>query len=497
MASVDRFHRYCGNKILRYHPVDYQPFLFLTHLARKFLHEIGPVDHDNLWFPLVRVVRQYRFTAAVAPLPFNDRALTSNLSEDRLREIAEYARHACPSLGSLAVAVINALLEVARSTEAPLLDKLSELLRETSDDQVVLIRDSRLCQAVETALQSRGFGDVRVFTGTDVRPMECFGRIVVVGPAGWYDDTVFSAPRAPRIDVVYFNGLHGRWRPNSVFVRPLGIGSAADEEIDRDGDAETDERWPEIDWRGVLRQATGQEQPGAAAPELVEARGFSLYGGEVVFLEDGDTAKSLVIDLEESGDRLVRRIPTRRIQPGMFVLLRTGGGGDYVAPLADHVLGSRAAFLREKQRHWKQLLRQEIACHGLSSVTARLHDLGAVRNDESNVQYWASERCIHPRDPADFEALLRLVGLDDQVRNYWTWMHWIFRAHVKAGHIIRRRLLEQVRHADLSNLRGTGRLEFVLSETEGGLVALCVEAVAPETIWIASSRIARPFVGEV
>lgn len=500
MASVDRLYQFCDARAIRYHSVNNQMFLGFISLARRLQKVIGQAGEDEFWLPLIRAVRQYRFSAAVAPLRFDDPTIAPNLSEERLRAIAEAARHAFPSIAPLAVALVDALFDVVRSPEAPLLDQLGQILSKTPDQAVVLIRASRLRPAVEAALSSRGFGHVSVATGDDLRTTDGFARVIVVGPARWYADAVFSAPRAPEIDVVHFGCFRGRWRPRPVFVQPLGGGRATGWEIERDEDADSDEPWPEIDWRSILQQATGhpQEEPGATSPDLVEARLFSLHGVEVVFLESDDSATSLVIDPEESEDRLVRRVLTRRITPGMFVLLRTEGGGDFIAPLADKALGERAAFLREKQRNWKRLLRLEIERHGLSAVAARLHAMGAVRSDDPNVHYWAAERCIHPRHLADFEALLRLIGLGDQVSSYWSWMHEIYRAHVRAGQIIRRRLLEKVRHADLPKLQEAGRHEFALSETEGGrLVAIRVEAVAPETVWITASRLARPFEAEV
>ena len=51
----------------------------------------------------------------------------------------------------------------------------------------------------------------------------------------------------------------------------------------------------------------------------------------------------LVIDTSEFGHVQVRRTPVDELEPGMYLLLRTAGGGDYIAPLADRLMGQRAA----------------------------------------------------------------------------------------------------------------------------------------------------------
>lgn len=497
MEAADVLHRLCDTRTVRYHVIDHQPFGVFVARARQFERAVGPVAEDDFWFPLLRAVKRYRFNVAAAPLRFDEAVIVPKLSEERARHMAAVADQVSPSIARLVQALVDGLFAVTHSPDAPLLDRLSTVLAETAAPSVVLIHESRLRSAVEAALRSCGHHHTSVVAGNDIRTQSRVPRICVIGPPRWYSSALFSAPRASEIEVIQFRYFGGRWRPRSVFDDPLKTAEASSDQLQYAEDSEMDEPWLEIDWRAVVRQAT-QSGDAAKANDLVKARPFSLSGGEVVFLEDSETATSLVIDLEESEGRIVRRKLTRRITPGMFVLLRTGGGGDYIEPLADRLLGERASVLREKQRHWKHLLRLQVGKHGSSGVATRLRALGAVHSDELNVEYWVSARCIHPQERTDFEALLELVGLHDRVSSYWSWMHDIFRAHVRAGQVIRRQLLQKVRQADLSTWQEAERVDFALSETEGGhLVALRVEAVAPESVSIPASRVARPFRAEV
>ena len=93
----------------------------------------------------------------------------------------------------------------------------------------------------------------------------------------------------------------------------------------------------------------------------VSARLFVLEGDCMVMLETEKDSKTLVIDPlswhndEEGGEATVNRIHTSEIEPGMFVLIRSGGAGDYIEPIANEILGERAEALRLSQNKWKQL----------------------------------------------------------------------------------------------------------------------------------------------
>src|SRR5262249_46693927 len=154
--------------------------------------------------------------------------------------------------------------------------------------------------------------------------------------------------------------------------------------------------------------------------ELADARMFSLEGETSVFLDASDSARALIVDPEADEDgrgqaRRLRRISVSHIEPGMYLLLRTSGGGDYIIPVADKLLGAEAKPKRATQEHWKGSLREEVNRSGLFPACIALLDLGSIRADENNVRNWMSNRTIHPDDKLDFEAIMKLVGLQDKI----------------------------------------------------------------------------------
>ena len=90
--------------------------------------------------------------------------------------------------------------------------------------------------------------------------------------------------------------------------------------------------------------------------EVVLAKLFLLENDWAAFLDTDESASVDVIDLEEEVTKRVRRVQVRDIQTGMYILLRTEGGGDYIVPVADQLMGKFKEKARSEQRKWKALL---------------------------------------------------------------------------------------------------------------------------------------------
>ena len=230
----------------------------------------------------------------------------------------------------------------------------------------------------------------------------------------------------------------------------------------------------------------------------IPAKLYLLASEQAVFLDANENTKVLVLDLEIDEDEeeelhQIKRISLSKVRPGMFLLLRTEGGGDYIVPIANRILRDKALSLRSMQDQWKGLLRRAVETRGLLAVSIELLDYGSKRANETNVRNWMSSRSIHPNDDEDFRAILKLTGLEGKAYEYQDAAEQIESAHRKAGFYIREQLLKQVPNADLRELHKRGFMDFELPEADGGsLTAYRIEHISREVSSIPVSRIGRP-----
>ena len=221
----------------------------------------------------------------------------------------------------------------------------------------------------------------------------------------------------------------------------------------------------------------------------MEARLFILAEDLAVFMDVFEQSKLDVVNVEER--RLFKKSCTD-IQPGDYVVLRTGGGrSDYIPEVADKQLGKKAAALRSLQAEWKRELRDFVRHRGLREVERALLALG-VRSPNLRYRLW--DRSIRSKNPKDFQTLMEYIGLGERFTEMWTGMSQILSAHQRAGRQVQAQLELQVETADLSVLEQTGRLDVRLAEIDAGtLSVLRVEQRSPDTYEVPDRSIGAVF----
>ncbi len=497
VGQIDRLYAYSAGVTISYERVEHELFRRFSLGLRQFKHSLGEQASDPFWGDFLRVLSRYQFWLSSAPLGFNNDGVRPTIRQDRLDDFLSRIRFVYPARAGQAKTIVDDLTQLVSCPDNPLLDGIEALTDAGSLGGVVVILETRLLPLAREALQSRVVTRrVDVVTLDELRDINTFERLILLGAAQWYPDHVFTAPRAPKILVLSHRWVRSRWRPRIWLIganqrsQPPWGGEPTDE-----GETDPDEGWPGIDWAALERRASAvlAAAPGEEQDE-VQARLLALHGGQAVLLEEQEGATSLVIDLREDETARVTRVCTSELEPGMFVLLRTEGGGDYIVPVADLLLGERAVEHRQAQREWKLRLRTFIQENDIGQVARWLRELGAVRADETNLRHWASDRGIATQDRGTFAAIMRLLHSEKDTDRYWGMMRTIRAAHLSAGMAIRKRLLQQVKIVDLARLRREGRFDFTLPKAEGGkLTALRVEARAPNTTLVPASRTGRVF----
>lgn len=498
-AVADRLYQLSEAHEIHYHSVHHPEFERFSALAARLRRALQREEaaEDDHWARFSRVIQRYRFNLSLAPLAFDSPSVAPRMTDGELRVWMRLGRAAYPDLAPLAEEITDHIVRLRQDPAAPLLDELEHLAEGAVGTLAVVIADSHLVLPTHAALDARPrTAGMQVISALGLRAVEAtFDRLFVIGPPRWHPSSVFAAPRAPSMDVIAYSWHRDRWQTEPAF---RGGVAAPRPRLAFDGlptMEEADDPRPAVDWSYVEHRsgALDSDRDVEEAEDIAEARLFLLQGGQAVLLEAG-TRRSLVIDLDEDESARVKRADANAIEPGMFVLLRTEGGGDYIVPLADQILGHQAAGLRDAQRFWKARLAERARWRSLGRVAAELTALGAQRADEGNVRRWISPRNISTQERVDFDAIMRLTGLTAEADDYWSRMRVIRGAHQRAGRVIMQQLLDQVRRANLATLSGEGKMDFTLPGTGSGrLTAYRVEMVAPETTIVAAARLNRPF----
>ncbi len=364
---------------------------------------------------------------------------------------------------------------------------------------------------LEGALQAEGIVgvEVRAIVPGDLGD-NCYPQLYVIGPAYWFPRHVFQAPRAGEIHIFSFSWLRDTIPVDGVFpamlsrrggaptVRTAGGITAGQKET---AVIEAEDIEPVHDWEHIRRSGLRRSNNSDIGhnEEIVEARAYLLEDGFAVFLDADEDHTVMTLNVRDHEHPDPERIKIRDLGPGSFILLRTEGSGDYIISVADAILGKEAERVRKMQREWKRRLREKLKEAGgdYTEIAIRLLDLGSSKANEVNLRNWISGRSIKPHDRADFDAIMRLVALEEKADEFWKAMVMIDSAHHRAGKHIRRRLLQKVKNVSTDELEQAGVMHFELDSADGGrLTAFRVIDKAPYTEKVPYHLLNVPFVWE-
>ncbi|MBD2415311.1 hypothetical protein FACHB389_17710 [Nostoc calcicola FACHB-389] len=505
LSTVDEIYSCSSSTKIYQNRLEHHNFRIFCLSLKKFEQSLRENAAEDYWKNFLRPLRQYRFKLCVAPLPFNHPVACQPETIKFLERQLKNCKSMYQDFASAADEILNLLVYLSKYDDNPLLNFIATNYPNTS----LLLKESYLIPPVEHLLYTTlNLRKITILVPSQLRTNNCHERLVVIGASHWFPDYIFTAPRTHEINIVHYSWIKDKWQPKPVFIASpdnviksnfvyLPISNTEKVNIKTTDivleDIEPDEIIPpSINWIEVAKKLS-KFSPSSYNEETIEARLFLLDGEIAVYLDTN--AKALVIDLVEDGESQVKKELVTDIETDMFIILRTNGGGDYIIPLANHILGEKAQNFRELQQLWKTRLKNQVSSSSLHDVSWKLVNLGSkLAKHEQNIRTWMSNRNIKPKDEKDFNAILTFVGLEDRLKEFHEAAEKIYRAHCQAGKHIRQLLLHKVRASNLQELQQIGKMDFELSEADGGsMTAFRVVDINREVIILPYSKIAHPF----
>lgn len=498
VADVSRVYQYVLDPLICRHRIAFRELGDFSRSLNSLYSHIGEEADEEYWQTYFRELRRLRFELCAAPA-------LNQYRDDRVGAIiSTLSSHLknCRALYPASAEPANALLHLLKAIQVvdknPLLDKLVELAQ-SELKTAWAIKDSRLVVRCEEVLDSYPSlkNNLQIVHPSQLTSATCYDALVVIGSPRWFPAYIFTSPRAPRIDIVHFDWMHDGWKVPNTFVENY-TSSRADKAPVREFGEQPE---PDIPEETILVNVDSRRVSSIAAEgerfeyDDIDARCIVFEADTAMFVAADRSATILVIDLEEHEDERVHTIEVDELTPGTFVLVRTSGGGDYIAPIADQLMGDKAEWARSVQSDWKTRLREYVVKNGLLKTSLDLLDIGSEIANETNVRNWMSPRNIRTRDEHDFRAIMSLIGIEDRSREIWQTMKLISNAHRSAGRQLTKRLLGLIDEIPANEFKRNGMVELRLADNDedAKLTAFRVEEILPETFKVPYSRISVPF----
>ncbi|MFC1769705.1 hypothetical protein ACFLZI_01455 [Nitrospirota bacterium] len=462
---------------------------------KTLINQIGELTEETFWKQALSPLRRYRYELCSSPLPFN---CPSPATIDRIESLAvqvDSCNAYYPNYSEAYEIVVNKAQSLITKSDNPLLDSIESGTLSNNKNIAILIKEPRLVSYVEQILYDV---NISVVTPSQLKGDLVFDDLVIVGPTSWFSscEFIFHTLRACQLHLFKFYWLSDRWKPEPLFASnettPF-IKRFQSNSIIAPPDLCLEPQEilpPQISWNTLMTKVKTSATGSEIQEEQVEARLLLLEGEKAVFIDADESAKSLLIDFDTGQPEIIKNKNTA-IEPESYILLRTSGGGDLIVPIADRILGDQAKSVRAKQLVWKLKLLKKVEDKGLLEVSIDLLDAGSDKAKEVNVRNWISYRNIKTADIVDFNAIMKIIGLESEAEDFWNAMELIDSAHRKAGHYIKKLLLEKVLEADINKIISQGRMDFDISEEgkKSSLSAIRVVGVSDSIVTVSISQL--------
>jgi len=540
LKEINNIYRYCTTYSIKVHEVyDKQTYQFSTAL-KKFQARLHASEQTEIWKNFTGSLKRYRYLISVSPLPPNSTVFDTSSMHKNLSSFLQLQKSGSDNSSQIIIAADNLLSmfqNLCRESTNKLDEKFRSLIRDKSSSYnlAISLLEHNLVKPLKKYFDeiypNNSFDVISIH---ELKRITSFKKIILFGAPAWLENKgysfLFSAPRSSTLDLITYSWVKSTVNKESAFdcaKSDSKILNAEKSKIEFERDKHADVLdiedadlylpVPDLSYlKRYLIQSTSA-QNNDDIEETVNARIVILAGNKAVFIEAEKDSKSFVLNLhEEDFDRnepqhnieeddededdnnesseMLGRYFNDDLQEGMFILLRTGGGGDFIVPVADVILGDMKNRCREMQREWKDKLKNKINEHRIEKVQKMIISAGGTNVHFATIRNWANERNIRPGTEQNFKALLRMLNIEDEFDQYNKNAETILAAHKKAGMYIRRLLIQQIKKSDMKNLLEEGVMIFNLPDIDSSasMTAYRIERIIDEIHEIPYYKLGHP-----
>ena len=195
---------------------------------------------------------------------------------------------------------------------------------------------------------------------------------------------------------------------------------------------------------------------------------LNLHDLQKFYLPKSESTRETIIDTSDAFvNAKVKQISSNEIKIGDFILIRTKSDKNYLTDVVDSLLGDNLNFYRNSLSNWKTNLKERIDLLGINNVISEIQLNGSNNSNEVNLNNWISEQTYGPKDQKDFEAIMIVLGKNDQeIITNWNIITQMRAASIQSGKIISRELTNKLQITSLNELEIIGYQKFKFSDIE-------------------------------
>jgi hypothetical protein len=470
----------------------------------ELLGVLGDQKELSIWPQIIATLKKVRFDLATLPVPPVN-IITSQLIEQLNTKLPICEVSFPDNLAQLSQ-IINSLQNFQGQENRFLSWIQAKCIHEYGNDSLCIL-SSRYINLVENLIstdEKLSFPFLRVTSPRELKDFTFFSRIFFCGSISLFSENqfrnleyVWRSPRAPELYFLSYDWIRDDFEPKPVFDIgpdnvPISIVTLEEDNtiIENTDSRESNNNFidiEEINFSPVEFIKSGLSSNAGWSYEFIcECRLLAFEDGTLIYKEIDQSSR--VVELDQHIE--IHKIPNKKLEPGMLLVVRTEGSGDSIAAVADMLFGENAEKIRAMQDEWKDAFRRKLTnFDSIYQVAGILTGLGAPTANETNVRNWQRHDTIKPKDKEDFKAIMVFSESSDMIDKYWENARKIVQMHIKAGKEISKLLLSRINNSSIENLKKYGRIDIKLKGLAGKMSVISIESIMPNIYNVPSGQL--------
>lgn len=488
-----------NNREVIYHP-GYEFFEILKHTLNAASEHLD----DRYLNSFLRPVRNYAFLFPRYIFPINHELLfpAESLTKFKLEKDLLESRY--PNLILQLEQLFEALAILQLEEEAPLLQTLLDLTQEEFTNNAILVYPNNyLKQKVKEYISGPAFSvlqQYQVVTPVDLKTWDLYDRLIVLGKISDFPNYIYDSPRTDKIEILKYSWVNDRLASQDGFINPVHPHKPLKEKIitikTKEESAHKEisitsfdlkEFAPKLNVHEVAKVNQGNINDES---ETVKAKLIVFSNNKGVFLERDSNID--VVFPETDHPSVVSKCEVSNLNIGNYIVLRIGGGGDYIVEIANQQMGMVNAMKhRNRQRTWKKKLNDYIKVKGIKLTQERLSLVGVKSASKQNIRNWCSSRSLGLYSEQDFKNLLLFLEIED-IDSYIKTIKILRSEHLSAGSYLSKKLVAKIHSTNLNRLIDEGHFEVGFDELSDAKLSInYVEEVSNEIIEVSLKLVGK------
>lgn len=448
---------------------------FFAESLEAYRKEVrGRYDSDEHLNEVLNLLRRVFFKLTGSFKPYSE-VISEEVKNELLKKFYQIKSSYPELFSSLVMGIAKSFKEITETNENSMVEYLQDYMNNKSKGlhkiAIVTKRALTLNEKNKFILGVTLDHRINYYTENSFRKeINIFDKVFYIGSPNYFGEYVKTTFKGSKITFVSYDMFTNSLKPKSEFkdIDNKGVYSTIYKQVVFGKPIEK-EVLINLEEKELLNVAVNKfldEQNRTvsnSSSDAIEASIVYLENDRFLFAPQDSKIR---VFLPEEKSNFVKQKNFKDVEEDDYIVIRNESDTKLIAEVADHILKSKAKSYRKLQEKWKKRLRYNVEKKGINRVSQILIRKYRLKTASTvSIRNWCNEDSICPTELPKLLKALKFT--EDEVKEIYSKMQEIKRAHLKAGRLISSKLMNELSTEILRELGEQGYYTFTSQEFDG------------------------------